>query len=51
MISGRVIANVEYEDIITAAMIMAAPGYTGAGTYRFNVYVKSTDDIWNPYVY
>ena len=50
MFTGYVIADVEFEHIITAAMITSASSYTGPGTYRFNVYVQSSDGIWNPYV-
>jgi len=50
MAFGYIIADVEFENVITAAMITSAPGYTGPGTYRFNMYVQSSDGIWNPYV-
>jgi hypothetical protein len=50
MAFGYIIADVEFENVITAAMITTASGYTGPGTYRFNMYVQSSDGIWNPYV-
>jgi len=31
--------------------ITTASGYSGEQAYRFNVYVKSSDDIWTPYGY
>jgi len=43
------IANTPTDLEITASDITTASGYSGYGTYRFNVYVKSVDDIWNPY--
>ncbi len=49
MAFGYIIANVEFENIITAAMITTASGYTGAGTYIFNTYVQGIDGIWSPY--
>ena len=49
MFEGYVIADVEFENTITASMITSATSYTGAGTYRFNMYVQSEDGIWNPY--
>lgn len=49
MSSGKCIGGVEFEDNITLAIIEAANSYTGVGTYRFNIYVKSFDNIWNLY--
>jgi hypothetical protein len=49
MASGYIIADVEFENIITSDMITTASGYLGVGTYRFNMYVQSSDGIWNPY--
>ncbi len=49
MAEGYIIADVEFENIITSDMILAASSYTGPGTYRFNMYVQSSDGIWNPY--
>jgi len=49
MAEGYVIADVEFENLIPASTITAALSYTGAGTYRFNMYVQSSDGIWNPY--
>lgn len=42
---SAVFTDVEDDDITTWS------GYTGAGSYRFNVYVQSVDDIWTPYNY
>jgi hypothetical protein len=49
MASGYCIEDVEIENTVTYAEIAAAGGWTGVGTYRFNIYVKSSDDIWNLY--
>lgn len=49
MASGYIIANVEFENVITSSDITSATSYTGPGTYRFNMYVQSSDGIWNPY--
>jgi hypothetical protein len=49
MASGYAIADMEMENVFTATEIKAASGYSGDGTYRFNIYVKSPDDIWSPY--
>ena len=35
--------EVVYTDITTWS------GYTAPGSYRFNIYVMSTDNLWNPY--
>lgn len=51
MAEGYIIANTELENIITSDMVITASGYVGVGTYRFNVYVQSSDGIWNPYVF
>jgi len=47
--SGACAADTEMVTTITFAQISAASGYSGAGQYRFNIYVKSSDDIWTPY--
>lgn len=47
--SGRCLANMDMETIITSSDITTASGYVTYGTYRMNVYVKSDDDIWIPY--
>lgn len=49
MASGYCVADVEVETIVTYDEIAAAGSYSGDGTYRFNIYVKSEDDIWNLY--
>jgi len=47
--SGHCIADMEMENVLTATAIKAATSYTGDGSYRFNIYVKSSDEIWTPY--
>lgn len=47
--SGYCVASVENENIVTFDEISAAGNYTGFGTYRFNIYVKSEDNVWNLY--
>ena len=47
--SDYCVANVEMENEVTYTQIAAASNYSGNGTYRFNIYVKSVDDIWNLY--
>jgi hypothetical protein len=47
--SGSCIANLEVENIITFAQISGASSYTGEGSYRFNIYVRSSDGIWTFY--
>lgn len=49
MDSGKCIGGIILENVLTLVMVEAANSYTGVGTYRFNIYVKSPDDIWNPY--
>jgi len=49
MASGSCIGSLEVENTITMAIISGAAGYTGPGDYRFNIYVKSLDDIWTFY--
>jgi len=47
--SGYCVADMEVENIITLDDIETAIGGPADGTYRFNIYVKSEDDIWNLY--
>lgn len=47
--AGACPANTEMVNEITFSDISGAAGYTGEGEYRFNIYVKSSDDIWTPY--
>ena len=42
---GSINTEIQDDDVTTWS------GFTGAGSYRFNVYVKSVDDIWTPYDY
>lgn len=43
--TATVSTEVQDEDVTTWS------GFTGADSYRFNVYVKSVDDVWTPYNY
>jgi hypothetical protein len=45
--SGWVAANDTVENTITWQDITTWSGYTGVGNYNINVYVKSSDNIWN----
>lgn len=47
--SGNTLSNFVIRTDITDATIESAPTYSGTGSYRFNIYVKSSDDIWTPY--
>ena len=47
--TGTCAADTDMLNTITFADISGAAGYTGEGEYRFNIYVKSSDDIWTPY--
>lgn len=49
MDSGKCIGGIVLESVITLVTVEAASSYTGVGTYRFNIYVKSSDNIWNSY--
>jgi len=51
METGNAPASSEIETEITDTDITTASGYTAPGSYEFNIYVKSTDDIWTPYNY
>ena len=47
--SGNTLENFSVRTDITDATIEALPTFSGAGSYRFNVYVKSVDNVWTPY--
>lgn len=47
--SGNTFANFSIRNEITNTDLEAATSFSGSGSYRFNVYVKSEDDIWTPY--
>ena len=47
--SGNTFADFTIRNEITDTSIEAATSFSGSGSYRFNVYVKSEDDIWTPY--
>lgn len=47
--SGNTFANFSVRNEITDTDIEAATSFSGSGSYRFNVYVQSDDDIWTPY--
>ena len=47
--SGSCVGDLEVENIITFAQISGASSYTGEGSYRFNIYVRSSDGIWTFY--
>lgn len=49
--SGYTIVDNEVETEIFDTDITTWSGYTGEASYRFNIYVKSSDDIWTPYNY
>lgn len=47
--SGNTFADFSVRTDITDTTIEGATTFSGAGSYRFNVYVKSEDDVWTPY--
>lgn len=47
--SGNTFANFSVRTELTDSDIEGATTFSGAGSYRFNVYVKSDDDVWTPY--
>lgn len=47
--SGSTFADFVIRNEITDADVEAATTFSGTGSYRFNVYVKSDDNIWTPY--
>lgn len=47
--SGNTLANFNFRTDITDSDIEGATTFSGSGSYRFNIYVKSNDNIWNPY--
>ncbi len=49
LFSGNTLANFTMRHTIDDSDIENATSYSGTGPYRFNVYVKSTDDLWSPY--
>lgn len=49
--SGNIGASVARDTEVTDDDITTASGYAGEQAYRFNIYVKSVDDIWTPYNY
>ena len=49
--SGDIIADYAINTEIDDSDITTWSGYAGEASYRFNIYVKSSDDIWTPYNY
>jgi hypothetical protein len=47
--SGNTFANFMVRNEITDTDLENATSFSGSGSYRFNVYVQSEDDIWTPY--
>jgi len=47
--AGRTYADFEYSSYLEDEDITTASGFSGNTGYRFNIYVKSEDDIWSPY--
>jgi hypothetical protein len=47
--SGNTFANFSVRTELTDADLEGATSFSGAGSYRINVYVKSDDDVWTPY--
>lgn len=47
--SGNTFADFSIRNEIIDTDIEAATSFSGTGSYRFNVYVKSEDNIWTPY--
>jgi len=47
--SGETMANFVITTEIKDTNIENASSFSGDGSYRFNIYVKSSDDIWTPY--
>jgi hypothetical protein len=47
--SGNTAANISIKTIIEDSDIEAATTFSGTGSYRFNIYVKSVDDAWTLY--
>lgn len=49
--SGSAAVDTPIETEVLDTDITTASGYAGEQSYRFNIYVKSSDDIWTPYGY
>jgi hypothetical protein len=49
--SGDAAVGAVYETMVSGLDITTWSGYAGEASYRFNIYVKSSDDIWTPYGY
>jgi len=49
--TGYCASDVAVDTIVMDDDITTWSGYSGTGSYRFNIYVKSIDDIWTPYDY
>lgn len=49
--SGYCAADASVDTEVQDDDVTTWSGFTGAGSYRFNVYVQSVDDIWTPYNY
>jgi hypothetical protein len=47
--SGSTFTNFSVRSEITDTDLEAVTAFSGTGSYRFNVYVKSEDNIWTPY--
>jgi len=47
--SGNTTRNLSIKANLTDADIEGVTTFSGAGLYRFNIYVKSVDDVWNSY--
>lgn len=47
--SGNTFANFSVRTEVDDTDIESAATFSGTGSYRFNIYVKSEDDIWTPY--
>jgi len=45
--SGTALAGITMENYFTDTDIEAVTSFSGTGTYEFNVYAQSSDDIWN----
>lgn len=46
---GNTLSGFVIRTDISDETIEAANTFSGTGSYRFNIYVKNSDDIWTPY--
>jgi len=47
--SGNTTRHLSIKTNLTDTDIEGVTTFSGEGVYRFNIYVKSVDDVWSPY--